>query len=79
MSTKATKQRRALMPKVDIHASDDELLLTADLPGVDLDHLKLWYEDGKLTIEAQLTEGVLTLHLPKAARVRPRRIEVSSA
>lgn len=101
-------------PRVDILETDDELLLSADLPGVRPDDVSLSCkgdalelharcaprQDGKRPvhteygvgdfyrvfrvaeqiepggIEASLTAGVLTVRVPKAEAVRPKRISV---
>jgi HSP20 family molecular chaperone IbpA len=116
--TKTEAPRRAVFsPSVDIHDTNEGLVLRADLPGVHPDNLDLSVENnvlriyGKVTatppegskflhrefregdyfrsfilgdeldsneISAELDAGVLTLTVPKAARLRPRRIEVKA-
>jgi len=105
--------RPTVTPRVDIYENNDELLLLADLPGVNEDRLRIHIDKDQLTLEgvaaveptatvvarewrafdysrtfvlpggidtakiaAELKDGVLRLHLPKADAVRPRRIEV---
>ncbi len=110
----ATRTReRHVPPPVDIYETPEELVLLADLPGVQKGDLDLRLEDNILTIRAkpqslapgepverefelqgffrqfdiseeidqekitaELKHGVLTLHLPKAQKVKPRQIEV---
>lgn len=89
-------------PLVDVFDNDEELLLLADLPGVNKEDVQLRFEgesllvqgthrDGRHVfrrsfllsepvqadrIEAELAEGVLTVHLPKAEHLRPRQIPI---
>ncbi len=115
--TPATRDdERFSTPPVDIYETDDELVVVADLPGVDKSALDVRVEDGRLTIQgraahempglpvreefelgtffrqfelaeivdqtaikAELRNGVLTLHLPKADEVKPRSISVEVA
>jgi len=109
------QQRATLTPPVDIYENDKEIMVVADIPGVNRDSLKINIESGELVIEgcrtqdakgailaemyeacdysrtfkvpetidvqkidAELKNGVLTIHLPKAASVRPRVIEVKA-
>lgn len=44
-------------PDVDIVERADEFCLTADLPGVDEDHIKIDLVDGVLAIDAELATG----------------------
>jgi HSP20 family protein len=105
------------LPAVDIIETRDELLLVADVPGAIAQNVDLSYENGTLTINAQVgprpcsgvcllheydvgdfmrtfqigenidadriaaevANGVLTLHLPKAAQAKTRRIQVRGA
>lgn len=109
------QQRQAIAPRVDVYENENELLLIADVPGVDEKRLKIHLEKEQLTIEgqreegrlgkplaseyrtldfhrtflvhqgidagkisAELTQGVLRLHLPKAEGIRPRQIQVKA-
>jgi HSP20 family protein len=102
-------------PDVDIAERRDEFVVTADLPGVDEQHVQVKLEEGVLAIDGELAttpdaawtplyaeyrsggyhrefrltdaidadriqatmrDGVLTLHLPKTDRHRPRQIAV---
>jgi len=109
------KKGEVVAPDVDIYINDDEVLLIADLPGVDKKDLVINLEDNTLTIEghfdhsftesslrrefdsidyrrvftlpkgidtekavAEYKLGVLELHLPKSAAVKPRQIKVET-
>lgn len=78
---------------LDIDVRDDVLTLTAEVEPETANHKLVWreYDVGgfqrKFTlgeridqskIEAKLTDGVLTLTLPKAESHRPRKIQISS-
>jgi HSP20 family protein len=102
-------------PDTDIYINDDEILLIADMPGVDKNDLSINLENSTLTIEgyfehyytepiqrkefdstdyrrvftlpkgidaekasAELKLGVLQLHLPKSASIKPRQIKVET-
>lgn len=66
MSTKITKreeqkpervsQRRFVLPRVDLFENDDELLLVADLPGVNKDNLTVEVNEGVLSLEGRRAE-----------------------
>lgn len=104
-------------PAVDISEDDDEYTITADLPEVKKEEVKVTLDGGLLTIrgerehteetkkrkfhrversygryvrsfrlpeeiegekvDAEFHDGVLTVHLPKGARTKPREIEVA--
>lgn len=51
-------------PAVDIEESRDELVLWADLPGVNEDDLHITLEDKVLTIEAHVEPDVRSTHQP---------------
>lgn len=54
------QQRPSAAPAVDIYENADELLVLADLPGVEKDQLAINYDKGQLTIEgrrAPLSDG----------------------
>jgi HSP20 family molecular chaperone IbpA len=112
----ALDQRPRMAPAVDIYENADEVLLVADLPGVDKDSIDIRLEKGELTIEgkrrkapegsalaaefrsldfrraflvprginpegiaADMANGVLRVHLPKAAALKPRQITVKAS
>lgn len=110
--TEAIRKSQVVTPEVDIYENADEILLVADLPGVDKESLNINLDNNTLTLEgmrrlersgkvvgefdyrrvfsvpniikadsinAELSDGVLTLHLPKADEVKPRQIPVTSA
>jgi len=111
-----TRCGRHFRPNVDILEKDDELLLLADMPGARGDRIDIQFEDGTLTIHAEVdarqgdateylaseyevgdyyrtfqvsesidaskinaeySDGVLTLHLPKSEASKPRKIAVN--
>lgn len=112
--TEQTRTDSSVLPRVDIHETDQEILLYADLPGVAPGNVDLRYERGELTlhgkrtarprtgnefldecqegdfcrvfqvhesidaekIDAELKQGVLTIHLPKQDTVKPRLVNV---
>jgi HSP20 family protein len=98
----AVQQRAALAPRCDVFENKDEVLVVADLPGVNQESLRIDVDEERITLEgrrehydfrrsfilpdgidrdkidAELKHGVLWLHLPKAAAVKPRRIAVKS-
>ncbi|MBN2098412.1 MAG: Hsp20/alpha crystallin family protein [Dehalococcoidia bacterium] len=42
--------------RVDVHETNDEMVIKTDLPGVDKDDLQITLEDGSLRIEAEKKE-----------------------
>ncbi|HEV2972281.1 MAG TPA: Hsp20/alpha crystallin family protein [Pirellulales bacterium] len=111
-----TRSGQFYRPDVDIVEMPEELLILADMPGVDPDEVEIDFQDGALSIHgrvtngrveresfllreygigdyyrtfriseqidpsgisAELTDGVLTLHLPKAEAAKPRKIKVA--
>ena len=107
-------------PPVEITETDNEIMLTAELPGMTKDNVEISLEDNVLTLRgekkeewtedvkerrlhvfertygafqrsftlprevdaekvwADFTNGVLTLHLPKAERAKGRKIEIAA-
>jgi HSP20 family protein len=49
------QERRFVRPRVDVWENDAELMIVADVPGVDREHVELQVEDGELRIEAKRT------------------------
>jgi len=110
----ASNQRPTFAPACDVYENKDELLVIADLPGVEAEALKISHEKGELMLEvsreispkqgallgsewggcdfrrlfsipsgidaskisAELKDGVMRLHLPKSAALKPRQIAV---
>ena len=109
-----TTYEQTFVPRIDIWEGEDELVLHADMPGVEPDNIDIRFENRELTIHGQVTpryddvqltngeynigdfhrsfaigeaidaenitaemsSGVLILHLPKSEKVKPRRIQV---
>lgn len=106
-------QLAVVTPLVDIVENDHEILLSADMPGVDRKDISVNIDNGRLTlsgtrevktvgaasweefgdiefrrtfsvpqtidvaaVHAELKDGVLQLHLPKAEAAKPRQIEI---
>ena len=102
-------------PLVDIIENDHEILLSADMPGVNRKDITVNIDNGRLTlsgtrevqsvgatnweefgdieyrqtfsvpqtidvaaVHAELQDGVLLLHLPKAEAAKPRQIEIKA-
>lgn len=118
MQTEHVRSGQTFVPNVDILEQDNELLLLADMPGVQPSDVDIHCERGMLmirgkaaprqdvetteyllreygvgdfrrrfevgegidasAIEAELQGGVLTVHLPKAERLLPRKIAVKT-
>ncbi|TLM65371.1 MAG: Hsp20/alpha crystallin family protein [Deltaproteobacteria bacterium] len=115
VSREATRSTaRYMTPPVDIVETDEGLILTADVPGLDEQNLEISVDQGVLTIEgkavfgtgsllwreyamdgywrqfhlpetfdasrarAEIRNGVLTLHLPKAEAAKPRKIAIET-
>jgi len=113
-----TRSGHCYRPHVDILEQADELLVLADVPGASGDRIDVKFEDGTLTIHAQVEPrqkpdhefllqeygvgdywrtfrvseaidagkitagyagGVLTLRLPKAEAIKPRKIGVKTS
>ena len=49
-----TRSGRHYRPDVDIYEKDDELILLADMPGTHGDKIDIRFEDGTLTIHAEV-------------------------
>ena len=45
-----TRDRKAFVPRVDIYETDDQIVLVADVPGVDRDSVEVTLEKSLLTV-----------------------------
>lgn len=109
------RQTPTVAPLVDILENDNEIILFADMPGVDKNNISINIDNGRLAlagmrevksvgavnweefadveyrrtfsvpqtidvakVNAELKEGVLLLHLPKAESAKPRQIEIKA-
>lgn len=109
------RQFPTVAPLVDIVENENEILLYADMPGVDKSNISINIDNGRLAlsgvrevkpvgavtweeftdvefrrtfsvpqtidvakVNAELKEGVLLLHLPKAESAKPRQIEIKA-
>jgi HSP20 family protein len=117
--TAATAAQPSLtyQPNVDVCDRGSEMMLVTDMPGATADSIDVSFEDGVLTVHAQVPQrplpgrqllqeygigdyrrsfrlgdgfdasqisaeyrrGVLVIHVPRLAAVRPRKIEVRPA
>jgi len=108
------QQRPAVAPAVDIYENAEELLVVADVPGVEQKNVSIRLEKGELTFEgrrsdaaevglsaenlpdyrrsfllpqgvdaekiaADLSAGILKIHLPKSAALKPRQIPIATS
>jgi HSP20 family protein len=109
--------KRTFEPDVDVHATENEVVFTCDVPGVKKEDLEITLENHVLTIRgsrkfdskeedqvilgraygsfnrvftlpdylddsnlaAQLTDGVLTLRIPRHAKAKPRKIQIGGS
>jgi len=116
ISSPETMYQQTFVPRIDIWEGEDELVLQADMPGVNPDNIDIRFENRELSIRgqvcprydnvqliygeykigdfhrtfsigeaidaekisAEMSGGVLTLHLPKSEKVKPRRIAVKA-
>ncbi len=63
------------MPAVDIKEEDQQFVMTADLPGVDLKDIEV---TDSQAIKARHVNGVLEIVIPKQPNVLPRKISVDT-
>lgn len=60
--TEGTRDRRVVAPRTDIHETGDAIVLLADMPGVDEDHVNITLERSVLTIEGTMQESSFPGH-----------------
>jgi HSP20 family molecular chaperone IbpA len=65
-----TRPGPVFRPDVDIVERRDEFYVTADLPGVDQDHVRIHLEEGVLSIDAELAEALDSSWTPVYAEYR---------
>lgn len=64
---------------VQVNLDDDELSLEADRDDVRYRRMfRIPHAVDRSAIDAELKLGVLSLHLPKSAEVKPRRIQIKA-
>jgi len=74
---------RPWVPAVDIKEAENDLILKADVPDVDIKDIDIQVENGTLTIrgerkfDSEKKNGVLTITLPKKEVAKPRQIKVA--
>jgi HSP20 family molecular chaperone IbpA len=54
VETERTRSRKVFLPKVDIYETKDSIVLIADMPGVDENHVDMTLEKNILTINGQV-------------------------
>lgn len=69
--SEAVQAARPIAPPVDIYENEHELLLLADLPGVNRDAINVQFEPEKLTFEATRVIGDQTLQYKRVFTVAP--------
>lgn len=85
-----TSKSAGVFPPVNIHDNGGSFMVRVEIPGVGKDSLDVSVRGRELRqfrlgqqidqgrITAELKDGVLTLHLPKADDARARRIQVQA-
>lgn len=89
---RATEERGwGWAPAVDMMERDDEIVLRADLPGLEQKDIEVTVRDGMTRtlplpsgieedkVKASFKSGVLEVHLPKAKEVKGKKIEIKAA
>ncbi len=83
MDNKVERQKVVAVPYVDIYEKDEELVLLADMPGVDENSANVVVENGLLTIEGsidkELDDGLYPLRSERRADLFRRTFDVSDA
>ncbi|MFO0864992.1 MAG: Hsp20/alpha crystallin family protein [Gemmataceae bacterium] len=69
-NSEATRAGKQFLPRVDIHENDQELLLIAEVPGVDPEGIDLRFERGELVLHAKVKD------LPQAGNPLVAEFEV---
>src|SRR6478735_7290061 len=74
------------VPTADLSETDDAYVVKAELPGVNKDQVNIQLQDRELVISgevpadavtAQLSDGILTVTVPKSEAAKPRKIEIA--
>ena len=58
VNAERTRDRRAFVPRADIHETKDALIVVADMPGIDEDSVDIVLEKGVLSIDAYVKPQV---------------------
>lgn len=76
----------AWMPPVDIFERNDQLVLRAELPGMNRDDIDLRVENGLRTLYGERRreqgfdeDGVLEIVLPKTEASKPKKVRIEAA
>ena len=65
----------SITPALDVHETDDHLVVTAALPGVKPDDVEITNADAAV---CDFEADDVTLRIPKAEEVKPRQIRISA-
>jgi HSP20 family molecular chaperone IbpA len=71
----------AFVPPADLLIDDDGVTVYMDVPGLRPENLEIELENEILTVRGDrpLSDGVLTLRIPKPETMRPRKIEIKAS
>jgi HSP20 family protein len=66
----------AWAPAVDIYEDESQLVLSAEVPGIEEKDIEIKVEDNTLSIRAEHENGVLKITLPKKLELKPRQVRI---